>query len=266
MKNFLILLFMISFSTTFAQDIIYKKNGDEINAKVVEISPELIKYKPTERPNGPIYSIYKSEVLLIIYKDGSKDIFKDPVKTKKPKAKKARKVYPKSSFIDKRDGKKYKTIKIGDQVWMSENLNYKSKESWCYDNKPENADIHGRLYKYKSALKSCPDGWHLPSDQEWKKLEISLGMKSDVDETGWRGTSPGQGFLLKKEGKTGFNAELSGCTLWGNFDGMYNIGYYWTSTKYGSRVLIRILKQRASIKRVARQKKYGYSVRCIKDK
>jgi len=81
------------------------------------------------------------------------------------------------SFTDSRDGKKYKAVKMGDQIWMAENLNFEAKESKCYDNKPANCEKYGRLYEWETAKTACPKGWHLPVNDEWETLSNYLGGK-----------------------------------------------------------------------------------------
>lgn len=77
MKKFLFLfaIFTISLPTVFSQDILIKKTGDEIKTKVIEVGVSEIKYKKFESPTGPTYSILKSDVFMIKYEDGNKDVF-----------------------------------------------------------------------------------------------------------------------------------------------------------------------------------------------
>ena len=91
----------------------------------------------------------------------------------------------KGTFTDARDGKKYKIVKIGEQVWMAQNLDYHGEDGYlglCYGDvpknkirKPENCKKYGRLYSWNEAINACPAGWHLSSDGEWRTLVNFLG-------------------------------------------------------------------------------------------
>jgi len=72
-----------------------------------------------------------------------------------------------STFKDSRDGKTYKTVKIGSQNWFAENLNFAAEGSVCYENKDTNCSKYGRLYDWATANKACPVGWHLASGEDW---------------------------------------------------------------------------------------------------
>jgi uncharacterized protein (TIGR02145 family) len=115
----------------------------------------------------------------------------------------------KGTFTDTRDGKKYKTTKIGEQVWMAENLNYKVNGSKCYGEDDEeitlsssemqaNCDKYGRLYDWATAMKACPNGWHLPSNAEWDKLYRFADGTSGT-ESPYKSETAGK-YLKSKEG------------------------------------------------------------------
>jgi uncharacterized protein (TIGR02145 family) len=83
-----------------------------------------------------------------------------------------------STMIDERDNQEYRIVKIGNQIWMAENLTYKMKNSWCYNDSSVYCEKYGRLYTWAAATKACPSDWHLPSTDEWNSLFTTVGGKS----------------------------------------------------------------------------------------
>lgn len=181
------------------------------------------------------------------------------------------------TFVDSRDDKEYKTIKIGNQIWMAENLAFKLDSGcWAYDNDEkdnveDNVETYGYLYDWEAACKVCPDGWHLPSDDEWTILTDFLGGNYEVgkklkSEYGWRSNK-------KSSNESGFNALPGGWRKYeeGRFYGQYHIvgegGFWWSSTSNGDqKAWSRYLNySNGQADRSYYNRKYGYSVRCVKD-
>jgi len=142
-------------------------------------------------------------------------------------------VTPSNTFTDPRDGKVYKTVKIGNQVWMAENLAYNAEGSKCYDNNEANGKKYGRLYDWDTAMESCPEGWHLPSNEEWRTLvdfaggEEIAGKKLKA-KSGWAEGGDGTddfGFSALPGGYGG-----SG----GNFGLVGDYGSWWSASEYNS--------------------------------
>jgi uncharacterized protein (TIGR02145 family) len=184
------------------------------------------------------------------------------------------------TFTDSRDGKVYKTVKIGTQTWMAENLNYQTNSgSWCYENKINNCNKYGRLYDWKTATTVCPTGWKLPSNQEWERLVATAGggfvacdklkAKRGWDEGG-NGTDD-FGFSAMPGGSYGYG---------GTFEEAGETGGWWTSTT-GDRSDVAYLRYMGYdlmgnacqpdmcyspiVQEMNYPKEYGYSVRCVKN-
>lgn len=136
------------------------------------------------------------------------------------------------SFTDPRDGQVYKTVKLAERWWMAENFNYDTAGSYCYNNDQSNCEIHGRLYILSTARMAAPNGWHLPTDNEWRTLEAYLGIPDDeLFSSGFRGVNAG--YLLSDEEGVGFNAKYSGYVSlrWNvRFYSIKVSAYFWTSS------------------------------------
>jgi uncharacterized protein (TIGR02145 family) len=174
-----------------------------------------------------------------------------------------------SHFTDPRDGKIYKTVKIGDQWIMAENMAYKPNEGnyWSYDNDTGNIAKYGYLYDWETANRIAPEGWHLPSKKEWITLRKTLGGKFET----WNFMAKVYPQLVDG-GASGFNALLGGirsCDGKFLYPGQQTI--FWSSTKTNNGISIYGLKGHTDKKGgLAWRNDYqgdcnGYSVRLFKD-
>lgn len=200
-------------------------------------------------------------------------------------------IYEEGTFTDPRDGIVYKTVKIGNQVWMAENLkatkysdgtdipNVTSNYGWydqisdayCwYDNDPDIGNTYGALYNWYAVNtgKLCPTGWHVPSDAEWTALTDYLGGKifagCKLKEAGtvhWN--SPNTGAT----NETGFTALPGGGRGYeGKFNSIGGGGYWWCATEYYTNAWLRYMYYYSgNVYRSNHGKENGYSVRCVRD-
>lgn len=185
-----------------------------------------------------------------------------------------------SILTDVRDGKEYIAVPIGEQIWMAENLNYEAEGSKCYDNDPANCQKYGRLYEWATAKKACPEGWHLPSNEEWGELRYIDGI-SDTDSTyagemagkilkakvGWNNDGNGidvYGFAALPGGGT--FAYSGGKTFSGGFNAVGNEGTWWTASDEDRSAFCWYMHyNREFLNNSSADKSIVFSVRCLQD-
>ena len=168
-------------------------------------------------------------------------------------------------FLDNRNGQTYKTVKIGKQVWMAENLNFKTDSSFCYNNEETNCAKYGRHYTWNDAKKACPSGWHLPTRAEFDTLIAAVGGQSTAGRVlkstlGWNGSNGVDDF--------GFSAlPAGGRTYNEDFHSEGDVAYFWSSTEddSGYAYYMILYGDRSNAGLYNYDKYYGYSVRCLQD-
>lgn len=193
-----------------------------------------------------------------------------------------------SVFTDPRDGQSYDIVTIGNQTWFAENLNFQtypisSTYATYYNNSDDNGDIYGFLYSFSQAEIACPDGWHLPSDEEWRILEMYLGMSSSESwQNGVRGATAKAGLELKSislwsetnfgdavlgTNVSGFNALPGGRISGGSSEFLGFSGNWWTTTEYNYGFYIRgmFYTENGIRREVSYEPGRKYSARCIQD-
>ena len=206
------------------------------------------------------------------------------------------------SMTDSRDGQIYKTVKIGDQIWMAENLNYADSvktpslmgKNWCYANKAENCAVTGRLYTWAAAIDSvklatdadnpqdcgsgkectlpdtvqgiCPPGWHLPEKKEWETLLTKVGGEA----TALKVLKSQTGWFRQGNGSddVGFSALPAGDRINnGNFFDIGKLAGFWSASEtdynYAKALDLGYCSNYAALGYY--NKSFGFSVRCLKD-
>lgn len=174
------------------------------------------------------------------------------------------------TIIDNRDGKKYNTVKLNGQWWMSENLNYSSEnDSRIYNDNPENEEVYGRLYNWEDAYKSCPSGWRLPQLEEWESMASSLGGSSIAGgQMKTSGTNYWKSPNNNADNFSGFSALPGGFF---NSNGMYSKineeAVFWTASEIttsegGWAIVLRNDSKNLLYSGFYRNS--GFSVRCVK--
>jgi len=206
-----------------------------------------------------------------------------------------------TSTVTDVDGNVYKTVKIGNQWWMAENLAATSFNDgtplefcsifsldtvWSSATLATYTTVYdgllGQLYNYavvESDKNIAPEGWHVATDQDWKILEKEIGMSAaETEALGWRGDVEAEkltslysegwpsGSALFGTDEFGFNARPAGCRV---FNGETNGGamsFWWTASSNGNEGWYRYID--ANQTRIFRQhtyKGYGMSIRCVKN-
>jgi uncharacterized protein (TIGR02145 family) len=220
------------------------------------------------------------------------------------------------------DGNVYQTVKIGKQWWMAENLKVKryrngdsiifvgTKEltnqfdsarwrnlgevgAYCILDGKDSAssNFNGKKYGFlynayalEHPANIAPSGWHVPSDEEWKELEIKLGMSIDeAEKVNWRGTNQGNKLKIQSgwndhpsdkfevwgTNESGFSSIGGSCKMFDGTDsnpGTTFNGFWWTASALGAEQWYRYMDyNKAGVFRYLGPKSYGFSIRCLKD-
>jgi uncharacterized protein (TIGR02145 family) len=225
---------------------------------------------------------------------------------------------PETGTVKDVDGNVYQTVKIGNQWWMAENLNvkrYRNGDSISYmgDAYEQTFDsakwlksdsgawCKGRidyLYNGYAALDQrniAPEGWHIPTDEDWKQLEKHIGMsQSEIDKVNWRGTKEANKLRLSANpfwnkspdlyeiwgtNESGFTALPNGCVVVSartdpfglpkvsaRYSAFGEMSFWWSSSLEGNQMWYRYLDQnKGGVFRYFGPMNYGFSIRCVKD-
>ena len=190
-----------------------------------------------------------------------------------------------ATFNDNRDGQTYKTVTIGSQVWMAENLNYYSKrdnqyayyQSACYDGSDGNCSKYGRFYSWKVINQNvCPTGWHIPTKDDFEELLTLVGGSSTAgtmlkSSNGWKGNGNGidaygfsilpAGFYFLDAGEKDIcgGSDARDCCVNGGreYDADGHESHFWSSTKDGSSLYQLVINYQWDFIQLSKRKVYA---------
>ena len=181
------------------------------------------------------------------------------------------------TFTDARDGKSYKTVVIGGKTWMAENLNYDNSatatgsidSSFCYDGIPANCEKYGRLYQEYAATAVCPEGWRLPTADDWRDLTTTAKSEFGDDNGSLRAVGQWENTIfgdnVTATNASGFSALPAGYRAkTGECDGEGTKAYFWGEDNMNHYAWI--LSNQYDMEKESMQRGYfAYAVRCVKD-
>ena len=199
------------------------------------------------------------------------------------------------ALVDSRDSKSYITVQIGTQCWMRQNINVgtlvagsgnqgtscETIQKYCYSNNEANCTTKGGLYQWDQAMCGsttegaqgiCPDGWHIPTDAEFKILvegQATPGCESSNGEQCSPAGSHLSDYTLNHDNSSGFSALLSGYRFTNGSFYILTYTWFWSSTQHPTSVgeywYRSLYSTTASVERNAGNKLYGFSLRCLQD-
>jgi len=196
------------------------------------------------------------------------------------------------SLTDRRDGQIYKTVVIGTQTWMAQNLNYKVDSSWCYKNSVDSCAKYGRLYQWTAAMKMsvvynaqyfgladieyqgvCPNEWHIPNQNEWQILYNAVNANNGSEGVG-TSIKTSNNWVYDEDTEVGNNSfgfsalPAGGRYNDGVFGGIGKSTFFWSSTedtRYTANYWYLYYNIEYFFGRLTDDKKYPKSLRCLKD-
>ena len=175
------------------------------------------------------------------------------------------------TLTDARDNQTYKTVKIGEQTWMAQNLNYKTDSSFCYKDEDSYCAKFGRLYLWKDGAEkeACPDGWHVPSKAEFDTLVAVVGGNAQAGLSLKATTAWARGGFPESEGtgydSYGFAALPAGIKDYFGYSSPENhLTFFWGSGKKAYLLGLKSEKDEVSMN-FSYDTTGAYSIRCLKD-